>query len=142
MLLGGGTATSPARTETPHTYGRYRLVSRIGIGGMAEVYRGVVGGPQGWERELVVKRMLPQLSGNAEFVRMFIREAKISALLMHPNIVQIYEFGEAEGSYFIAMESVQGVTLRQALTKLKREQRAMPFMVAADIARQVCTGLD
>ena len=71
---------------------------------------------------------------------MFIREAKISALLLHPNIVQIYEFGQAEGAYFIAMESVQGVTLREALTTLRKEQRAMPFMIAADITRQICIG--
>jgi serine/threonine-protein kinase len=131
-----------AVSAEPVAFGRYRLASRIGIGGMAEVYRALVKGPQGWERELVVKRILPQLSGNAEFTTMFIREAKISALLVHPNIVQIYEFGEADGTYFIAMEHVQGVTVREALTKLKRAQRAMPFMVAADIARQVCTGLD
>jgi serine/threonine protein kinase len=134
--------SAPAPAAGPLAYGRYKLVARIGIGGMAEVFRAVVNGPEGWERELVVKRILPQLSGNAQFQRMFVREAKISALLMHPNIVQIYEFGQADGMYFIAMESVQGVTLREALNKLKREQRAMPFMVAADIARQVCTGLD
>ncbi|HVZ74566.1 MAG TPA: serine/threonine-protein kinase [Polyangia bacterium] len=128
--------------ELPATYGRFRLTGRIGAGGMAEVFRAVVKGPQGWERELVVKRILPTLSGNAEFVKMFIREAKISALLVHPNIVQTFEFGEAEGTYFIAMEGVQGVTLRELLTKLKKEQRAMPFMVIADIARQVLTGLD
>jgi serine/threonine protein kinase len=140
-MVSAETAPSAAGGE-PIAYGRYRLIKRIGIGGMAEVYRALVKGPQGWERELVVKRILPQLSGNAEFTRMFIREAKISALLMHPNIVQIYEFGEADGTYFIAMEHVQGVTLREALQKLKRVQRAMPFMVAADIARQLCTGLD
>jgi eukaryotic-like serine/threonine-protein kinase len=128
--------------ETPATYGRFRLTGRIGLGGMAEVFRAVVKGPQGWERELVVKRILPQLSGNAEFVKMFIREAKISALLVHPNIVQTFEFGEAEGTYFIAMEGVHGVTLRELLTKLKKEQRALPFMVVADIAKQVCTGLE
>jgi serine/threonine-protein kinase len=126
----------------PTTYGRFRLTGRIGVGGMAEVFRAVVKGPQGWERELVVKRILPQLSGSAEFTKMFIREAKISALLVHPNIVQTFEFGEAEGTYFIAMEGVDGVTLREALTKLRKGQRAMPFMVIADIAKQVCAGLD
>src|SRR5258708_25918108 len=128
--------------EAPATYGRFRLTERIGIGGMAEVFRAVVKGPQGWERELVVKRILPQLSGNSEFTKMFIREAKISALLVHPNIVQTFEFGEAEGTYFIAMEGVDGVTLREALTKLRTARRAVPFMVVADIAKQVCTGLD
>jgi serine/threonine protein kinase len=136
------TAKPQAAPEMPATYGRFRLTGRIGIGGMAEVFRAVVKGPQGWERELVVKRILPQLTGNAEFTKMFIREAKISALLVHPNIVQTFEFGEAEGTYFIAMEGVHGVTLRELLTKLKKEQRAMPFMVIADIAKQVCTGLD
>ncbi|HEV3031613.1 MAG TPA: serine/threonine-protein kinase [Polyangia bacterium] len=136
------TARPAGAGEMPTTYGRFRLTGRIGIGGMAEVFRAVVKGPQGWERELVVKRILPQLSGNAEFTKMFIREAKISALLVHPNIVQTFEFGEAEGTYFIAMEGVDGVTLREALTKLRKGQRAMPFMVIADIAKQVCTGLD
>src|SRR5450432_470143 len=136
------TAKPAGAGDVPATYGRFRLTGRIGIGGMAEVFRAVVKGPQGWERELVVKRILPQLSGNAEFTKMFIREAKISALLVHPNIVQTFEFGEAEGTYFIAMEGVQGVTLRELLTKLKKEQRAMPFMVIADIAKQVCAGLD
>src|SRR3954466_6856208 len=128
-----------AAADLPASFGRYRLLNRIGIGGMAEVYRAVVRGPEGWERELVVKRILPQLSDSADFQGLFIREAKISALLMHPNIVQVYEFGEADGTYFIAMESIQGVTLRSALTRLRREQRAMPFMVTADIARQICT---
>ncbi len=124
------------------TFGRYRLLGRIGEGGMAEVYRALMTGPEGFERELVLKRILPRLSDTGDFKTMFIREAKISALLLHPNIVQIYEFGEADGAYFIAMESVQGVTLREALTTLRREQRAMPHLVAADIARQICIGLD
>jgi serine/threonine-protein kinase len=136
------TAKPAGAPEVPETYGRFRLTGRIGVGGMAEVFRAVVKGPQGWERELVVKRILPQLSGNSEFTKMFIREAKISALLVHPNIVQTFEFGEAEGTYFIAMEGVQGVTLRELLTRLKKEQRTIPFMIVADIAKQVCTGLD
>src|SRR5258706_342607 len=94
-------AKSRAAADVPATYGRFRLTGRIGAGGMAEVFRAVVKGPEGWERELVVKRILPQLSGNSEFTKMFIREAKISALLVHPNIVQTFEFGEAEGTYFI-----------------------------------------
>jgi serine/threonine protein kinase len=131
-----------AAAAPPATFGRYRLLGRIGEGGMAEVFRALMTGPEGFERELVLKRILPRLSGTGDFKTMFIREAKISALLLHPNIVQIYEFGEADGAYFIAMESVQGVTLREALTTLRREQRAMPYLVAADIARQICIGLD
>jgi serine/threonine-protein kinase len=135
------TKVKPAATATT-MFGRYKLLGRIGEGGMAEVYRALMTGPEGFERELVVKRILPRLSETGDFKTMFIREAKISALLLHPNIVQIYEFGEADGAYFIAMENVQGVTLREALTTLRREQRAMPYLVAADIARQICIGLD
>ena len=131
----------PAPVKTTQ-FGRYKLLGRIGEGGMAEVYRAMMTGPEGFERELVLKRILPRLSETGDFKTMFIREAKISALLLHPNIVQIYEFGEADSAYFIAMESVQGVTLREALTTLRREQRAMPYLVAADIARQICIGLD
>jgi serine/threonine-protein kinase len=127
---------------TTTMFGRYKLLGRIGEGGMAEVFRALMTGPEGFERELVLKRILPRLSETGDFKTMFIREAKISALLLHPNIVQIYEFGEADGAYFIAMENVQGVTLREALTTLRREQRAMPYLVAADIARQICIGLD
>ena len=132
----------PNAAASVTTFGRYRLLGRIGEGGMAEVYRAMMTGPEGFERELVLKRILPRLSDTGDFKTMFIREAKISALLLHPNIVQIYEFGEADGAYFIAMESVQGVTLREALTTLRREQRMMPHLVAADIARQICIGLD
>ncbi len=109
---------------------------------MAEVYRAVMMGPEGFERELVLKRILPRLSASGDFKTMFVREAKICAQMTHPNIIQIYEFGQADGGYFIAMESVQGVTLRDALTTLRKEERAMPHLIAADVARQICIGLD
>ena len=109
---------------------------------MAEVYRAVMMGPEGFERELVLKRILPRLSASGDFKTMFVREAKICAQMTHPNIIQIYEFGQADGGYFIAMESVQGVTLREALTTLRKHEKAIPHMIAADIARQICIGLD
>src|SRR3954469_22265662 len=157
---GGRTATSAARTpsasvskppsgEPPRrttaeigSIGRHRLLGRIGEGGMAEVYRAVMTGPEGFERELVLKRILPRLSESGDFKTMFVREAKICGQMLHPNIIQIYEFGQADGGYFIAMESVQGVTLREALTTLRKEERALPHLIAADVARQICIGLD
>lgn len=126
----------------PTRLGRYELVERIGAGGMAEVYRAVMQGPEGFRRELVVKRILPQFTTRRGFRQMFVNEAKISALLAHPNIVQIFEFGEADGSYFIAMESVRGVTLREALVKLRKQDRVMPTLPAAEIIREVLLGLD
>jgi serine/threonine protein kinase len=118
------------------------LLGRIGEGGMAEVYRAALMGPEGFERELVLKRILPRLSSSGDFKTMFVREAKICAQMLHPNIIQIYEFGQADGGYFIAMESVQGVTLRELLTTLRKEERAIPHLIAADVTRQICIGLD
>jgi len=132
----------PKRGETPHRLGRFELIERIGQGGMAEVFRAAVTGPEGFRRELVVKRVLPQLSGRARFTQMFVNEAKISALLAHPNIVQIFEFGEAGGSYFIAMESVRGVTLRDVLIRLREQGRTMPVVAAAEITRETLVALD
>ena len=141
-----GKSTSAERTERTGesigSIGRYRLLGRIGEGGMAEVYRAVMTGPEGFERELVLKRILPRLSESGDFKTMFVREAKICAQMLHPNIIQIYEFGQADGGYFIAMESVQGVTLREALNTLRKEERAIPHMIAADVTRQICIGLD
>ena len=132
----------PRRGETPYRLGRFELIERIGQGGMAEVFRAAVTGPEGFRRELVVKRVLPQLSGRQRFTQMFVNEAKISALLAHPNIVQIFEFGEAGGSYFIAMESVRGVTLREVLMRLREQGRTMPVVAAAEITRETLVALD
>jgi serine/threonine protein kinase len=109
---------------------------------MAEVFRAAVKGPEGFRRELVVKRILPDLSARPRFTQMFVNEAKISALLAHPNIVQIFEFGEADGAYFIAMESIRGMTLREVLTRLREQERAMPVVAAAEITREVLIALD
>ena len=129
-------------TAAPLRLGRFDLIERIGAGGMAEVFRAAVRGPQGFERELVLKRILPQLSARERFTQMFVNEAKISALLAHPNIVQIFEFGEADGAYFIAMESVRGLTLREVLIKLRSQDRIMPLAAAAEIIREVLIALD
>ena len=109
---------------------------------MAEVFRAAVLGPEGFRRELVVKRVLPALSARPRFTQMFVNEAKISALLAHPNIVQIFEFGESDGSYFIAMESIRGLTLREVLTKLRLKARVMPVVAAVEIARETLIALD
>ena len=109
---------------------------------MAEVFRAQVRGPEGFRRELVVKRVLPHLTTRSRFTQMFVNEAKISAFLNHPNIVQIFEFGESEGSYFIAMESVRGYTLREVLTKLRERETMMPVVAAMEITREILVALD
>src|SRR5205085_6974434 len=92
----------------PIQFGKYTLFERIGRGGMADVFKGRVQGPAGFERVFVVKRILPHLSDDPTFNRMFVEEAKLSARLNHPNIVQIFELGAVEGEYFISMEYIRG----------------------------------
>jgi serine/threonine-protein kinase len=111
------------------------------MGGMAEVFLAVAIGPEGFQRRLVIKRMLPHLSKDGSFVRMFIDEAKLCGMLSHPNLVQIFEFGEIDESFFIAMEHVDGQTLFAVRNKLAEMDRRAPVAASLEIARQVCLGL-
>jgi serine/threonine protein kinase len=123
-------------------FGKYYLLDRIGVGGMAEVFLAVAFGLQGFQRTLVIKRMLAHLSQDGAFVKMFIDEAKLSGLLSHPNLVQIFEFGQIDESFFIAMEHVQGETLLAVQTKLAEQARIAPVGATLEIIRQVCLGLN
>jgi len=117
---------SPSSLPGAKPFGKYFLLDRIGVGGMAEVFLAVAIGPQGFQRTLVIKRMLSHLSKDRAFVKMFIDEAKLCGLLSHPNLVQIFEFGQIEESFFIAMEYVQGETLLSVQAKLAEENRIAP----------------
>jgi eukaryotic-like serine/threonine-protein kinase len=108
---------------------------------MAEVFRAIAMGPEGFQRPLVIKRMLPHLSQDRAFVDMFIDEAKLCGLLSHPNLVQIFEFGSVDESFFIAMEHVHGETLLAVEVKLAQAGRLAPVGASLEIARQVCLGL-
>src|SRR5687768_16528778 len=77
--------------------GRYEIIERIGVGGMAEAFRARAHGPGGYQRELIIKRILPHLADSEDFVRGFVDEAKILGMLNHPNIVGVYDFGMDEG---------------------------------------------
>jgi serine/threonine protein kinase len=122
---------------------KFRLTEKIGSGGMAEVFRAVGEGPEGFERPFVIKRIHPHLSEAPEFVRMFVDEAKISARLIHPNIVQVFEFAHQDGSYYIVMEPVEGMDMGW-LRRRRSEHRheVLPTTFVAEIGRQACRGLD
>ena len=95
----------------PCDFGRYRLSCRIAVGGMAELFKATITGMEGFEKVVAIKRILPHLSDQEELLRAFIGEAKLAALLTHPNIVQIHDFGCIDGGYFIAMEYLSGKDL-------------------------------
>jgi eukaryotic-like serine/threonine-protein kinase len=96
-------------------FGEYRLVKRLGAGGMAEVFLAKRIGPAGFEKQLVIKRILPHLSASERFTQMFLKEARLAALIDHPNLVHVSSFGEIAGNYYLAMEYVDGVTIADLL---------------------------
>ncbi len=108
---------------------------------MAEVFRAVAEGPGGFRRVLVIKRVLRDKMASEAFVEMFVSEARLSALLHHPNIVQIYDFGETDGSYFLAMEYLRGKDLATVMRQLRRQRRGLAAPIAAHVAHQLATGL-
>jgi serine/threonine protein kinase len=124
----------------PLTLGKYRLVQRLGRGGMAEVWRAKILGPAGFERQLVVKRILPHLVEEEHFVQMFVAEARLSARLSHPNIVQVYELGDVDGEYFLAMEYVRGKDLVSVVRSFL-SQGSPPIGLSALVMREVCRAL-
>ncbi len=127
----------------PVPFGRnLLLLERINVGGMAEVFRAKSFGIEGFERIVAVKRILPTLAGDEEFISMFIDEARIAAHLTHQNVVQIYELGKHAGTYFISMEYVAGRDLRQILDRQKRLGLPMDETTSAFIVARVCEALD
>ncbi|HXJ20578.1 MAG TPA: serine/threonine-protein kinase [Polyangia bacterium] len=125
----------------PERFGRYVLLDRIGIGGMAEVFRAVMAGAQGFQRTFVVKRIISERAQSPYFVEMFVREARINAILHHPNIVQVFDFGEVGGTYFLAMEYVRGRDVSALARRLHERERPCPPGVAAFIAHEVAEAL-
>lgn len=126
----------------PESFGRYYLVDKVAVGGMAEVFKAKSFSTGGFEKLLVIKRILDHLSDNDEFVDMFIDEAKISVELQHPNIVQIYDFGQLGDNYFIAMECVEGKDVKGILRKLAERRKLLPPEFAVYIAHEMAKGLD
>lgn len=127
--------------DVPARIGRYEILERIGVGGMADAFRAKARGPGGYERELIIKSLLPELAGDSDFMRLFVAEAKILGLINHPNVVQVYDFGEADGRHFLALEYLDGPSVADILALLHRTGMSMPIGVAAFIAREVCLGL-
>jgi serine/threonine protein kinase len=122
-------------------FGKYLLIGEIAAGGMAEVFLAIHKGMEGFIKAVVIKRVLPHLANNPEFMRMFVDEARLEARLEHPNIVRTYEFGEVDGQYFTAMEYLPGEDLSKVLRTLALSKQVMPVHITAGIVSQLCTGL-
>jgi serine/threonine-protein kinase len=121
-------------------FGRYRLLENLAGGGMATVSRAVVDGPHGFERQLVIKRIQRALV-SPTFVHMLATEARLSARLHHPGIVQVYEFGAVDGEYYLAMELVDGIDLHRLKRLCTQQQQRIPLGIACFIVREVAAAL-
>jgi len=122
--------------------GKYILLDKLAVGGMAELYRAMITGVQGFEKLIAIKKILPHLATEEELVRSFIDEAKLAALLHHQNIVQIYDFGSLGDTYFIAMEYLLGKDCRIITSKAKEKNLPLELQLALLIVSRICAGLD
>lgn len=120
---------------------RYHILSPIAAGGMAEVYRGESAGIEGFRKKVAIKRVLPKLSANHEFIDMFLDEARLCAYLNHSKCVQVFDIGQGGGSHFIVMEFVDGADLKQVMDHLGEKKQSLPVEVSCLIALQICEGL-
>jgi serine/threonine protein kinase len=126
----------------PSQFGRYTLVERLATGGMAEVFKAKILSAHGFEKLLVIKRILPNLAADKTFVSMFIDEAKLTAQLIHPKIVQVTDFGEENGQYFIALEFVDGFDGLGLLRSAAQKHVRLPIPICMFIAAEVLDALD
>jgi len=120
---------------------RYRVIERLEAGGMAEVFRGEATSLQGFKKQVAIKRVLPHLAQNKNFIAMFLDEARLGARLNHANIVSVFDIGAADNTYFIVMEYVDGGNLKAVMEALRRQGRRFPMKDAIYVCMEACRGL-
>jgi serine/threonine-protein kinase len=128
-------------TTTSVPDSRYRITERVAAGGMAEVFRGVAESIQGFRKNVAIKRVLPALTKNKKFVAMFLDEARLSLHLQHANIVQVFDIGHADETYFIVMEFVEGIDLKRLLEWRRRINRPLTIGQTVYIIMEAAKGL-
>ena len=132
---------SPPDVGVGSHLGKYEIIKRLATGGMAEIFLARVSGLPGFQKMVVIKRILPQLATKTDFVEMFLDEARIAATLQHPNVVQMYDVGVVDGNYFIAMEYLHGEDVRSLMRALHRKDQKLPVEHALNIVIGVASGL-
>jgi TonB family protein len=133
---------APTSPSVGTLFGQYELMEVISTGGMAEVFKARMKGVEGFQKIVAIKRILPHLTENDEFVTMFIDEAKLAAQLQHPNIIHIYDLGKIERSYYIAMEYIDGKDLRSLLRLIEEKGQRLPLGIALYVASRLAAALD
>lgn len=136
-----GTAIPPAE-PLPKQFGKYTLLRRLAAGGMAEIFLALHRSMAGFEKLIVIKRILPSMNQNQAFIDMLLHEARIAATLSHPNIVQIFDVGQVDGTFFIAMEHIHGEDI-QAIVRAMKKNNVLEFPLehTLSIVLGMCAGL-
>jgi len=122
-------------------FGKFLLLKKLASGGMGEIFLAKQTGLVGFEKILVIKRILQHHLDNKQYVDMFFSEARIAAMLSHSNVIQVYDMGEVDEHFYIAMEYVHGRSLKEVLTRSNRNNNPIPLAYIAEIASQACAGL-
>ena len=122
-------------------FGRYTLERRLAMGGMAEVFLGRIEGPSNFQKQVVIKRILPHLRDDPRFVDMFVDEARLAARFNHPKLVQVYELAKVENQYCVAMEYIEGKDLATIMAQSEQRSKQIPFSFACYVAAGVAEGL-
>ncbi|MGE0546896.1 MAG: serine/threonine protein kinase [Kofleriaceae bacterium] len=132
----------PVEQLAGSTFGKYEIVHKLATGGMAELYLARVRGAAGFEKTVVLKRMLPRIAEDPESVAMFLQEARLAATLQHPNIADVYDVGEAYGSYFFTMEYIHGADARAIAMTAALGKKPVPLAVSTAIVLGTAMALD
>jgi len=124
--------------KKPIPFGKYLLLERVNVGGMAEVFKAKAFGVEGFERLVAVKRILPSIAEDEAFIKMFIDEAKIAGQLSHAQVAQIFDLGRAGESYYIAMEFVHGKDLRAIFDRARKRGESVAVPMACYAVMKMC----
>lgn len=131
-----------ADEQLPRQFGKYTLLRKLAAGGMAELFLALHRSVAGFEKLVVIKRILPSMNTDKGFIDMLLHEARIAATLSHPNIVQIFDVGQVEGKYFIAMEHIHGEDIRSIVRAMKKKAvTEFPLEHTLSIVLGMCAGL-
>ena len=140
-LVSGSPPDSGGDAVAGQTIGKYKIVRGVGVGGMAQVFLATREGPEGFAKPYVIKRILPEYSQNEQFAKLFVIEAKVAAMLDHPNIVHVFDFEIENGSYYLVMEYVAGTSLSGLLRANRRRGVPLGAHLAVEIGAAVAHAL-
>jgi eukaryotic-like serine/threonine-protein kinase len=136
-----GQPGGPQDRQLPTVFGRYLLLKRLSRGGMGEIFLAKLGEILGFEKLVIIKKILPNLAADQEFIKRFIDEAQVAIKLNHANVAPVFEVGKVDGEYFLAIEYIEGRDLRRVMARQREERTRLPSDLCLYVARDLVNGL-